>query len=303
MGTQRILKWLVEEGGARLDKYLAQELADLSRSAVQKLIAGELVLVNGELAKARYKIKAGDAIEVSLPAHEGHSPQAEPIALDIVYQDRDLLVINKPAGMVVHPSPGHQTGTLVNALLAQYPDLSALGGERPGIVHRLDRDTSGLLLVARTEAARAQLQKQFKSHQVIKVYLALVVGRLEPIRGVIDAPTGRDPRQRQRMAVVASGGRPARTAYRVRDYLGRYSFVEVRPETGRTHQIRVHFAAIGHPVVGDTVYGRRKRPLELARQFLHAWKLTFALPGSAEPRSFTAPLPDDLQRVLDELGA
>lgn len=301
MGKQRIVKWQVEEGGERLDRYLVQELGEYSRSVVQKLIAEGLVTVNGAIPKASYRIEAGDTIQAVLPAPEGSTPLPEPIALDIIYQDDDLLVINKPAGMVVHPAPGHASGTLVNALLARFPALAGLGSDRPGIVHRLDRDTSGLIVVALHEGAREQLQRQFKGRRVRKVYLALLEGRLEPPRGVVEAPIGRDPRHRQRMAIVASGGRPARTSYRVREYLDRYTLVEVRPETGRTHQIRVHLAAIGHPIAGDRIYGRKKGTPGLPRQFLHAWRLTLTLPGSDERRTFTAPLPDDLQQVLEGL--
>lgn len=300
---QRILWWIAEEGGERLDRYLARELADVSRSAVQKLIAAGSVRVNSEPARAGQRVEAGDVIECNFPAPQSVLPQAEPIPLDIVYEDADLLVINKPAGLVVHPGAGHDSGTLVNALLAHCPQVAQQGNERPGIVHRLDEGTSGLIVMAKNAPALEQLQRQFAGRQVEKVYLALLEGTLQPLQGVIEAPIGRNPRHRQRMAVVAAGGRPARTAYRVREHLGSYTLIEARPETGRTHQIRVHLAAIGHPVVGDSLYGRRHAPFGLQRQFLHAWQLTFALPGSGERRTFIAPLPDDLRQVLETLGA
>ncbi len=298
---QRIVRWIVEDGGERLDRHLAQVLTDYSRSAVQKLIAEGVITVNSKVAKAGQQIEIGDVIECALSAPESGLPQPEPIPLDVIYEDRHLLVINKPAGLVVHPGAGRDSGTLVNAILAHCPELTKQGGERPGIVHRLDQDTSGLIVVAKNVAALEQLQGQFKNHQVEKVYLALLEGTLQPMHGLIDAPIGRDPRHRQRMAVVTSGGRPARTAYRVREYLGKYTFVEARPETGRTHQIRVHFAAIGYPVVGDPLYGRRKSSFRLPRQFLHAWQLTLVLPPGGERRTFTAPLPHDLQQVLETL--
>ena len=300
MSREQTLAWAVQQGGERLDKYLLHKLPDRSRSSLQKLVADGFVLVNGEYSRASYKVSAGDEVQIRIPEVESGAPQAESIALNILYGDLDLLVINKPEGMVVHPAPGHDEGTLVNALLAAYPELSLEGGERPGIVHRLDRDTSGLILVARHAAAKRSLQAQFKQRTVTKTYLALVEGILEPSEGAIEAPIGRDPRSRKRMAVV-SGGKPARTSYVVREHLRENSLVEAGLETGRTHQIRVHFAAIGHPVAGDTVYGRRQRPAGLQRQFLHAWQLTFELPGSGQPRTFEAPLPEDLQCALEAL--
>ena len=300
MSREQSLAWTVQENGERLDKHLTHKLPDHSRSSLQRLIADGFVLVNGAHSRASHKVAAGDQVRVHIPEIESRTPEAEHIALDVLYEDADLLVINKPEGMVVHPAPGHDAGTLVNALLAIYPELAREGGERPGIVHRLDRDTSGLILVARHAIAKRALQAQFKQRSVDKIYLALVAGALEPLEGAIEAPIGRDPRNRKRMAVV-SDGKPARTGYRVREYLREHTFVEARLETGRTHQIRVHFAGIGHPVAGDVVYGRRHRAGGLRRQFLHAWRLTFTLPGSSQQRTFGAPLPQDLQRVLDNL--
>jgi 23S rRNA pseudouridine1911/1915/1917 synthase len=251
-------------------------------------------------------VQPGDVITVHLPVAEQAAPQAETVPLEIVFEDSDLVVINKPAGMVVHPAQGHASGTLVNALLARYPDLAAMSltdagpTERPGIVHRLDRDTSGLMIVARTPAALRHLQQQFKGRTVEKIYLALVFGHPEAAEGIIDVPLGRDPRFRQKIAPRAAG-KPARTHYRLLEDLGQYSLLEVGLETGRTHQIRVHLAWLKCPVVGDTVYGRKKNTLGLKRQFLHAWKLRFQHPRSGEILHLEAPLPPDLQAVLDQL--
>jgi 23S rRNA pseudouridine1911/1915/1917 synthase len=298
----RRIELTVDDGGTRLDKFLAEQVADLSRSAIQRLIDTAQVLVNGEPVKASYKVRPGDLVVACVPQPEPEEPVAEAIPLCIVYEDQALMVVNKPAGMVIHPAPGHRSGTLVNALLAHCPDLAATGGSagdaRPGIVHRLDRDTSGLILVAKNEQIRRALQRQFKARQVHKVYVALLDGRLQAAHGRIEAPLGRDPRHRQRMAVVP-GGREAVTEYRLLAcFAGDYSLVEAEPKTGRTHQIRVHFASIGHPVVGDTVYGRRPTRLPVPRQFLHAQRLGFTHPLTGQPLGFEAPLPDDLAAVL-----
>jgi len=290
----------VDDGGTRLDKFLAEQVADLSRSAIRRLIDTAQVTVSGEPVKASYKVRPGDLVVVCVPQPEPEEPAAEAIPLSIVYEDQALIVVNKPAGMVIHPAPGHRNGTLVNALLAHCPDLAGDSGDaRPGIVHRLDRDTSGLILVAKNEQIRRALQRQFKDRQVHKVYVALLDGNLEAARGRIEAPLGRDPRHRQRMAVVP-GGREAVTEYRLLASFagGDYSLVEAEPKTGRTHQIRVHFASIGHPVVGDTVYGRRRTRLSMPRQFLHAQRLGFTHPLTGQPLEFSAPLPDDLTTVL-----
>ncbi len=290
--------------GERLDKWLAQKLPDRSRTEVQRWIKEGLVRVNGRASKPGYKLEPGDIVEVDVPvaqAYEGVAP--EPIPLDIIYEDQDLLVINKPAGMVVHPAPGHTSGTLVNAVLYHCPDLEGIGNVlRPGIVHRLDKDTSGLILVAKNDHAHRELQRQFKAREVEKSYLALVEGHLQPKIGRIEAPIGRDKKHRKRMAVIRDG-REAITEYRVIDYYDDFTLVEARPLTGRTHQIRVHFAFIGHPLAGDTVYGRRKQRLKpwLKRHFLHAHRLRFRLPSTGEMVEFTAPLPPDLQAVLDHL--
>jgi 23S rRNA pseudouridine1911/1915/1917 synthase len=290
----------VAESAIRLDKYLAKEYPELSRSRLQKLIEQGCILVNGCEAKASQKLNVGDRIHVSLPPPEQVSLVAEPIPLDVIYEDDDLLLIDKPAGLVVHPSPGHTAHTLVNALLARCPDLANFGDVmRPGIVHRLDRDTSGLMIVAKNSAAQQHLINQFKARAVSKSYLVLVKGKLTPSQGIIDASVGRDPSNRKRMAVV-SGGRQAQTRYKVKEYLGDYTLLDVITETGRTHQIRVHLSAIGYPVVGDPIYGVKSAYVK--RQFVHAYRLGFHLPASGEYREFTCELPPDLKQALRFIG-
>lgn len=298
---ERTVHLQVDEAGTRLDRYLARQLPDLSRAQLQRLIRTGWVSVNGRPAKPSALVTPGVWVRVRIPAAPARIPEPEPIVLDIVYEDDDLVVINKPAGLVVHPGAGRTSGTLVNALLAHYPDLAAGDQERPGIVHRLDRDTSGLLVIARNEQALYDLQQQFKTRRVDKTYLALVQGRPPAAQGIIEAPLGRDPKRRQRMAVL-SDGRPARTRYQMLAELGEYCLLSVRPETGRTHQIRVHLAWLGVPVVGDRIYGRRANRLGLTRQFLHAWRLAFERPGGRGRLELQAPLPQDLQQVLQQLG-
>ena len=285
--------------GERLDRFVSENCPGLSRTHAQKLITEGLVTVNGQSAKAGHRLNAGDAVEVTVPPEPIPTMSPEDIPLDIIYEDSDLLVVNKPAGMTVHPAPGHPGHTLANAVLAHFPELKDEDNTlRPGIVHRLDKDTSGLMVVAKNRAAQANLADQFKSRTVNKSYLVLVKGQLKPETGIIEAAIGRDPRNRQRMAVVTRG-REARTAYRVVKYTGKYSLLEIKPETGRTHQIRVHLAAIGYPVVGDATYGI-KNP-HLSRQFLHASKLGFNLPSTGEYVEYEAPLPEDLERALREI--
>ncbi len=288
---------------ARLDRLVALRYQDLSRSAVQQLIRSGDVQVDGAPSKAAYRPAPGEVISVTMPTAAGAAPRAESLPLDVVYEDDHLLVVNKPAGLVVHPSAGHADGTLVNALLARYPQLANadLDPQRPGIVHRLDRDTSGLLVVALDRQTQQALQAAFKSRAVAKRYLGLLYGALTPERGAIDSPIGRDPHQRQRMSVLAVGGRPARTEYLVREYVAGCTLVEAVLLTGRTHQLRVHFAAIGHPVVGDAVYGRRREDFCVPRQFLHAWKLAFTHPVTGAAIALEAALPDDLSVPLEAL--
>ena len=284
----------------RLDRYVAEECPELSRTQAQGLITDGLITVNGHPAKARLKLDVGDRVKITLPPPPGPLlPEAIP--LDIPYQDDDLLVIDKPVGLTVHPAPGHQSHTLVNAILAYVPDLPESDSLRPGIVHRLDKDASGVMVVAKNSRAQLDLIGQFKARSVAKAYLVLVKGRLTPDNGVIEAPIGRDPRNRKRMAVVAEGeGRDACTHYHVIRYLEDYTLIEIRPETGRTHQIRVHLSAIGYPVVGDRVYGAKSDPLP--RLFLHACRLGFKLPSTGKYVEFTSDLPTDLEQVLEDIG-
>ncbi len=306
--SQRRIEIQAHIGKIRLDRYLADRVPELSRSAAQRLIGGGQVTVDGESVKASYKVRPGDQIVAILPVEESPELVPEAIPLTVVYEDKALLVVDKQAGMVVHPAPGHPGGTLVNALLAHCPELTASGDDRPGIVHRLDRDTSGLILVAKSEKVRRALQRQFKDRQVRKAYLALLDGHLQPAYGRIEAPLGRDPHHRQRMAVLA-GGREAITEYHVLEQFahqvgpvaGDYALVQAEPLTGRTHQIRVHFASVGHPVVGDAVYGHRKQRLPVDRQFLHAQRLGFKHPLTGERLELEAPLPEDLAAVLELL--
>jgi 23S rRNA pseudouridine1911/1915/1917 synthase len=296
-----VVSFTVEHGDERLDKTIADSVPDLSRATAQRLIKAGAVTVNERPSKPSYRVQAGDEIAVHVPAELPAQAVAEDIPLDVVYEDETMLVVNKPAGMVVHPAPGHAGGTLVNALLAHCPQIGDVGGaQRGGIVHRLDKDTSGLLLVAKDEAAHAALQRQFKRRQVAKTYLALVEGHAHPREGVIEAPVGRDKRQRQKMAVVRSG-REARTTYRAVEYFAEHTLLEVRPHTGRTHQIRVHLAWMGYPVVGDEVYGYRRQRLLQGRHFLHAARLRFTHPVSGEELEFEAPLPPELAMILKRL--
>ncbi len=299
---QTKIKLQVDISGARLDRFVAEHLPELSRAAVQRLIDDGQILVEGIARKASYRVEQGETISVHIPPLESAGPRAEKIPLDIIFENRDLIVINKPAGMVVHPAAGHDAGTLVNAILAHCPNINVGGEKRPGIVHRLDRDTSGLIVVAKNDVAMRDLQMQFKSRTVKKIYLALVEGLVKPPNGKIDAPIGRDPKHRERMKVVTRGKtRQAVTIYRTRANLDRYTFIQAEPQTGRTHQIRVHLAFLGFPVVSDEMYGRGNNSLGLSRQFLHAWKLAFDSPRNGKRVELTAPLPEDLRDVLTKL--
>jgi 23S rRNA pseudouridine1911/1915/1917 synthase len=294
---------IVEAGaGGRLDRFIAAQRPDLSRTAVQRLIDDGCITLNGSNCKASDKVGQGDVITVRIPPPSPTELVAEDIPLAIVYEDDDLVVIDKPAGLVVHPAAGHDRGTLVNAVLGHVPNLEGVGGEmRPGIVHRLDKDTSGLIVVAKHDRALQFLQAQFKSRTVKKMYLALVEGIVEPREGIIDAPIGRSKTDRKKMAVQHEG-RSARTRYRVRRFYANpaLTLIEAYPETGRTHQIRVHFAWLKHPLVGDALYGRQKPIVPIVRHFLHAAALTLTL-LDGETRTFTSDLPDDLQIVLNRL--
>jgi len=283
----------------RLDKYLTQLLPQFSRAYLQRLIEQGCVLVNGWKAKASQRLTRSDRVTVELPPFSGR-PLPERIPLTVIYEDDDIMVIDKPAGLTVHPAPGHPSHTLVNAILAHCPGLTMNNDVmRPGIVHRLDKDTSGLIVIAKSDFAREYLVAQFKSRTVNKRYLVLVKGRLSPEQGVIEAPIGRDPHHRRRMAVMESG-KQATTQYQVRKYLDNYTLVEVSPVTGRTHQIRVHLSAIGCLVVGDPTYGIKSAHLD--RQFVHAYRLGFRLPSTKQYQEFVSPLPADLEQALECLA-
>ena len=289
------------DDGKRLDRFVQARCPDLSRSRCASLIRDGHVKINGAPAKPSSPIHKGDAVAVDIPPPVQIGVVAQDIPVEIVYQDSHLLVVDKPAGLTVHPAPGHPDRTLVNALLAMVTDLSGIGGAlRPGIVHRLDKDTSGLMVVAKDDIAHRSLTRQLKDRTVHKTYLALVVGKVREDKGQIEGPIARHPKHRKRMAIV-EGGRESLTEYEVvRRYDG-YTLVEAHPVTGRTHQIRVHFTSIGHPLVGDPVYGKRS-PL-LDRHFLHAARLAFDLPpDELERREFQSPLPADLERALDEIA-
>jgi 23S rRNA pseudouridine1911/1915/1917 synthase len=297
----RKLQFIAARAGIRLDRYIADECPELSRSYIQKLINEGYITVNDAVVKRSFRLNIGDKVSVIIPPPTAPSLLAEEIPLNIVYEDSDLLVVDKPAGLTVHPAPGHPSHTLVNAILAHYPQLSGVSSPgRPGIVHRLDKNTSGLMVVAKNDAAQQNLSAQIKARSVAKRYLVLVVGHLSPERGIIEAPIGRDPGNRKRMAVVSSG-REARTQYRVVKYIDNYTLLEVSLETGRTHQIRVHLAAIGYPVVGDEVYGTRSPFLK--RQFVHAHHLGFRLPSTGEYVEFSSELPSDLEEALKRISS
>jgi 23S rRNA pseudouridine1911/1915/1917 synthase len=283
----------------RLDKYLTQVMPQFSRAHLQRLIEQGYILVNGQRAKASQKLSKRDSLTVELPPAPGH-PLPELIPLTVIYEDEAIMVIDKPAGLTVHPAPGHPDHTLVNAILAHCPGLTASNElTRPGIVHRLDKDTSGLIVIAKSDFAREYLVAQFKSRTVNKRYLVLVKGKLSPEQGIIEAPIGRDPHRRRRMAIMESG-KQATTQYQVRKYFDNYTLVEVSPITGRTHQIRIHLSAIGCPVVGDPTYGIKSAYLD--RQFVHAYRLGFRLPSSRQYQEFTSPLPADLKQALELLA-
>jgi len=297
---KNVYSFVVDKPGVRLDKYVGEKCPELSRTYAQKLIGGGYITVNDRVAKAGLKLNIGDKVNIIIPPTPLSPLSPEDIPLDIIYEDDDLLVIDKPAGLAIHPAPGHPSHTLVNAILSYLPNLPDTGDSlRPGIVHRLDKDTSGVMLVAKSSRAQANLINQFKARSVVKAYLALVKGHLTPERGIIEAPIGRDPRNRKRMAVVAEG-REARTEYHVIKYIGDYTLLEVKPETGRTHQIRVHLSAIGYPVVGDKVYGVKSA--YLSRQFLHACRLGFKLPSTGEYVEFNSELPPDLVQALKDIA-
>jgi len=300
--TEKTVKAAI--GGGRLDVFLSDMLPELTRSAAQKLLQSGGVTKNGAPVKKNYRVEAGDVFLVSLPEPEAAEISAQDIPLDVVYEDDDVIVVNKPRGMVVHPAPGHADGTLVNALMAHCgASLSGIGGViRPGIVHRIDKDTSGLIIAAKNDFSHLSLSAQLKDHSLAREYEAVVCGRIKEDKGTVDAPIGRHPTDRKRQCVTEKNSRPAVTHYEVVARYNGYTHVRCRLETGRTHQIRVHMAHIGHPVLGDLVYGRKKPEKGLSGQCLHARCLVFTHPRTGGRMELSCPLPDYFTDVLSRLG-
>ncbi len=302
MITQRVEQ---TDEGRRLDSFLEEKIEDLTRSAVQKLIADGMVTKDGVPLKKNYRLRAGDVVDCEIPEVKESGVEAQDIPLDIVYDDEDVCVVNKPRGLVVHPAPGHPDGTIVNALLYRLKDsLSGIGGEmRPGIVHRIDKDTSGLLIIAKNDKAHQALSDQLKDHTLSRIYWALVIGNIKEDEGVIDKPVGRHRTDRVRMAVdqTATGAKEAVTHYTVLERFNGYTLIECRLETGRTHQIRVHLQSTGHPVAGDPLYGPKKDPLHLNGQCLHAKELHFIHPTKGEEITVSSDLPEYFTEVLEKL--
>jgi 23S rRNA pseudouridine1911/1915/1917 synthase len=297
---------ILDAPGERVDKALADALPELSRVQCQRLLKEGRVFIDSRPVKGSKRLEGGEQVVIDLPKVESSEIEPQAIPIDIIYEDEDLILINKPAGIVVHPSVGHESGTLVNAVLAYCPDLPGVGGEkRPGVVHRLDKNTSGLILFAKNDHALRYLQRQFKDRTVVKVYQALVYGLLSQNEILIDAPIGRDPKDRKRMAVIppesSARSRVALTRVKTLTCFNEYTLLECYPLTGRTHQLRVHLAFAGYPIVGDDVYGRRKQQLLVGRHFLHAGILTFRRPSDDREKTFSSPLPLELQSILDEL--
>lgn len=293
-----------KEKEERLDHFLVERFPEFSRSRLQGLIKDGLVVVNGVPAKkAGQKLESGSQVEVRIPPTVATDLVGEDIPLDILFENGDLLVVNKPAGMVVHPAAGHDTGTLVHAVLGYDPEMEGIGGEeRPGVVHRLDKETSGLILLAKNDRAHRWLQDQFRLREVEKTYLALVDGAPPTPSGRVEAPIGRDASHRKKMAIMTPGkGREAVSEYVTLESFDKHTLLEFHPHTGRTHQIRLHCQFLGCPIVGDKIYGHRKQSLEIDRHFLHAARLTIMLPGENQPRTFEAPLPLELQEILNSL--
>ncbi len=304
MSEQVLIFRYSDPGEQRLDKFLVSCLPDFSRSRLQGLIKDGFVAVGGKTAgKTGQMVAVGVMVEIRVPPPEPSGLVPENIPLQIVFENSHLMVINKPAGMVVHPAAGHATGTLVQAALAHAPELEGIGGEvRPGVVHRLDKNTSGLILMAKDDYTHRWLQDQFRLRKVIKVYLALVDGHPPTPSGRIEAPIGRDPSHRKKMAIsTPAKGRDAVSEYFTLETFPDHTFMEIHPLTGRTHQIRIHLAFLGCPIVADPIYGHQHASLPLERHFLHAARLTITLPGETKPRLFEAPLPPDLNQVLEDL--
>lgn len=292
----------VTDGGERLDKYLVSIYTGQSRSFFQKLIKDGQVLINGSYPKSSYRVEPGDTVSVTIPKAQEIAVLPEPIPLDILYEDEDVLIINKAKGMVVHPSPGHMSGTLVNAVLYHCKDsLSGINGEiRPGIVHRIDMDTTGALIVCKNDAAHLWIARQIKEHTVTRRYRGIVLGNVKEDLGRIEGAIGRHPTERKKMAVNEKNGKPAITHYRVLQRFSQHTYLEFQLETGRTHQIRVHMASIGHPLLGDTLYGSGKNPFHLQGQTLHAMVIGFIHPSTQTYMEVTAPLPEYFQDLLEK---
>ena len=288
--------------GERLDLFLVRRQPELSRSHVQKLISRGAALVEGRERKGSYKLTAGESVELTLPEPEPLDIRAEDIPLSVLYEDHDIIVVDKPRGMVVHPAAGISSGTLVNALLFHCRDLSGINGAlRPGIVHRLDKDTSGVMVVAKNDAAHLDLAEQIRTKSAQRTYLAVVHGNIREEAGTIKGAIGRHPTDRQRMAIVREHGKEAVTNFRVRERFGAYTLIECRLETGRTHQIRVHMTSIGHPLVNDPKYGPRKTPFAIKGQALHSRSLTLRHPATGEQMTFEAPIPEDFAGIIKAL--
>ena len=290
--------------GIRLDKYLSDRLPDaITRSFLQKLIKEEQVTVDGRLQKANYKLKPEQTIQITIPSAEETAILPEDIPLDILYEDNDLLVVNKPKDMVVHPSAGHYTGTLVNAIMFHCKgSLSGINGEiRPGIVHRIDKDTTGSLIICKNDESHLKIAEQIKEHSVKRIYRGIVSGTLKESEGTVEGNIGRHPIDRKKMALVTKGGKPAITHYRVLEQFKNAAYMEFCLETGRTHQIRVHMASIGHPLLGDTVYGNAKNPYKLNGQTLHAMTIGFIHPTTGEYLEVSAPIPEYFNALIKKL--
>ena len=292
-----------EEAGVSIDKYLTEQLPDITRSYLQKLLKDGSVQMNGKSVKTSTKTASGAVIELTITEPEEPEILPEDIPLDILYEDSDVILINKPKDMVVHPAAGHYTGTLVNALMYHCKgDLSGINGVlRPGIVHRIDKDTTGVLIICKNDKAHNALAEQLKEHSITRKYRAIVCGNLKEDEGTVDAPLGRHPQDRKKMAIVRTGGKRAVTHYRVLERFGNYTYIECQLETGRTHQIRVHMASLGHPLLGDEVYGRVKSPFNREGQTLHAMVLGFIHPTTGEYMEFEAPLPEYFEKLLGKL--
>lgn len=292
-----------KDTGHRIDKYLSEEFSEYTRSFLQKLLKDQQVCVNDVPVKANYKLRAHDIIRICIPEPVDTDIIPEDIPLDILYEDDDLLVVNKPKNMVVHPSAGHLSGTLVNAVMYHCKDsLSGINGEiRPGIVHRIDKDTTGSLIICKNDETHLDIAEQIKIHSVTRIYEGIVVGNFKTLSGTIEGDIGRHPNDRKKMAIVTKNGKPAITHYKVLEQFQGYSYVQFQLETGRTHQIRVHMASIGHPLVGDTVYGSSKQRFHLQGQTLHAKTIGFVHPKTKEYLEISAPLPEYFHDLLDKL--